>query len=246
MDAGLLFIRDLAVVLLVAALVGALFRKMGLSPVVGYLVAGMVVGPYTPPFSLVTDPERVRTLSQLGLVFLMFFVGLGLSLRRIRQLGVPLLLATGITALLVFSFTRILAETLGWGVTPGLFLAAMLMVSSSAIITKTLSEAGLTHEKFAQRAMGITILEDVVAVVMITLLDARVAPDGAGAGVGGLGRVLGLLGGFVALLVVVGFLIVPRFLQRLARSADYDLRVASISGMLLGTAFASTPIWAMM
>ena len=244
MDDGLYFIRDLAVVLLCAALVGALFRRLGLSPVVGYLAAGMIVGPYTPPFSLVTDPERVRTLSQLGLVFLMFFVGLGLSLRRIRQLGVPLLLATAFTALLVFVLTRALAGALGWGATPGLFLAAMLMVSSSAIITKTLSEAGLTHEKFAQRALGITILEDVVAVVMITLLAARVAPDGGsgGAGIVGLGRVLGLLGGFVALLVVVGFLIVPRFLQRLARASDYDLKVASISGMLLGTAFLAA--WA--
>lgn len=244
MDSGLFLIRDLAVVLLCAALVGTLFRRLGLSPVVGYLAAGMIVGPYTPPFSLVTDPDRVRTLSQLGLVFLMFFVGLGLSLRRIRQLGVPLLLATALTAAMVFAFTRMLAGTLGWGVTPGLFLAAMLMVSSSAIITKTLSEAGLSHEKFAQRALGVTILEDVVAVVMITLLAARVAPDGdAGSGgLGGVGRVLGLLGGFVALLVVVGFLIVPRFLQRLARASDADLKVASLAGLLLGTAFLAA--WA--
>ncbi|MDE1169686.1 MAG: cation:proton antiporter [Verrucomicrobium sp.] len=236
---SLLFIRDLAVVLLVAAAIGALFRKLGLSLVVGYLVAGLIIGPHTPPFSLVSDVHRIETLSQLGLVFLMFFVGLELSLRRIRRLGISLVLATGLTAFLVFHLTKILAASLGWGPTPGLVLASMLMVSSSAIITKTLSEAGLTHETFAQRALGMMILEDVVAVVMLTLITARVSAEGASAN---LGRVMGLLGGFVVLLIVVGLLVVPRFLRRLAKASDADLKVSVVAGVLMGAAFLAA--WA--
>ena len=104
----------------------------------------MVVGPYRQPFSLVADVGRIETLGQVGLVFLMFGIGLGLSLRKLRRLGFELLLATAIGALLMFYLTRWLCAAMGWGTTEGLFLAGMLMVSSSAIISKVLQETGRT------------------------------------------------------------------------------------------------------
>jgi CPA2 family monovalent cation:H+ antiporter-2 len=233
MDLGLLFIRDLAVVLLVAAAVGAIFRWLKLSVVVGYLVAGMIVGPYT-PIRFVSDIGRLHTLSELGLVFLMFFIGMELSLGRLRRLGMPLVATVGVTAWLVFHASRILGESLGWTPTAGLFLAAMLMVSSSAIISKTLSEAGYSHEKFGRRALGMSLMEDVVAVVMLTLLTARVADTDVPVGIV---RTLGMLGGFIALLVALGLLIVPNLLRRLAKSSDSDLKVATVAGVLLWVAF---------
>jgi len=244
MEEGLLLIRDLAVVLLFAAGAGVLFRKFGLSTVVAYLAAGMVVGPNTPPFSLVHDTERIHTLSELGLVFLMFFVGMELSLRRVRQLGVPLLLMTAGTAGAVFWFSQGLAKALGWHGDSGLYLAGMLMVSSSAIITKTLGESGATHERFARRALGMMVLEDIVAVVMLALLATKGAAAHGGEGAPGaapeefdLGRMLVLMGGFVAIMVVAGILVVPTFLRRVAKVADVDLRVAAVAGVLLGIAY---------
>lgn len=111
------------------------------------MVAGMVVGPYRQPFSLVADVGRIETLGQVGLVFLMFGIGLGLSLRKLRRLGFERLLATAIGALLMFYLTRWLCAAMGWGTTEGLFLAGMLMVSSSAIISKVLQETGANHER---------------------------------------------------------------------------------------------------
>ena len=86
---GIEFIQDLAVVLLVAGLVGWLCHRINLSVIVGFLGAGMLIGPFTPPFSLVTDPARIDTLAQMGLVFLMFSIGMKLSLRKLRRLGLP-------------------------------------------------------------------------------------------------------------------------------------------------------------
>lgn len=119
MEEGLLLIRDLAVVLSFAAAAGVLLRKIGISTVVAYLAAGMIVGPNTPPFSLVHDIARIHTLSELGLVFLMFFVGMELSLRRVRQLGAPLLLITAGTAGGVFWLSQGLTQALGWDPTAG-------------------------------------------------------------------------------------------------------------------------------
>ena len=88
---GFHLIQDLAVILVVAGVAGWICQRAGLSVVVGFLVAGMLIGPHTPPFALVTEVERVETLAQLGLVFLMFSIGLQLSLRKLRRLGVGLL-----------------------------------------------------------------------------------------------------------------------------------------------------------
>ncbi|MFM7100248.1 MAG: cation:proton antiporter, partial [Verrucomicrobiota bacterium] len=117
------FIRDLAVITGVAAAAGWLCRWLGLSGVVGYLLAGIIIGPHTPPFALVSSVERVRMLADFGLVFLMFSVGMGLSLARLKRLGLSLVLATVVGALLVLNLSRVLGALLGWGTTESLFLA---------------------------------------------------------------------------------------------------------------------------
>src|SRR5687768_13190011 len=136
------FIQDLAVILVVAAVVGWICQRIGLSVIVGFLVAGMVVGPRTPPFTLVADIERIKTLADIGLVFLMFSIGLQLSLRKMRRLGLSLMFATFVGAIVMYYLTRLLGVALGWESSWSLFLAGMLMVSSSAIISKILHETG--------------------------------------------------------------------------------------------------------
>jgi CPA2 family monovalent cation:H+ antiporter-2 len=107
----------------------------------------LVVGPYTPPFALVTDVPRVETLAQLGLVFLMFSLGLRLSLRKLQRLGLSLMLAVAVSAGVIYALTRLLGAAVGLSGVDSLFLAGMLMVSSSAIISKILLEVGATHER---------------------------------------------------------------------------------------------------
>ncbi len=239
---GLDFIQDLAIVMVVAGLAGWICQRIGLSSVVGFLFAGIVIGPYTPPFAFIADLDRVHTLSQLGLVFLMFSVGMGLSIRRLRRMGLGALVATALGALLVFGATRSAALFIGWTPTQSLFLAAMLMVSSSAIINKVLQEIGATHEPASRRALGITVLEDVVAVVMLTILTSVTRVAGGEAASAPIAQTLGLIMVFVIVIVIAGLLLVPRFLGTLARTADVDLQTILIVGMLLGSALLA--VWA--
>ena len=234
---GFLFIQDLAVILAAAGVVGWLCQRLKLSVIVGFLVAGMVVGPHTPPFSLVTDLERIDALAQVGLIFLMFSIGLGLSVRRLRRMGFGLLFATGVGALLMYYLTRLLGEAIGLSTVQGLFLAGMLMVSSSAIIGKILHETGANHERAAQLAMGVSVLEDIVAVVMLTLLSSLVQLGGAGGGpVAAVGPTVLKLGAFVALAGVGGLLLVPWLLKRMSISVDEELQTLGLAGLLFGLA----------
>ena len=234
---GIEFIQDLAVVMLVAGLVGWACHRAGLSVIVGYLAAGMVIGPYTPPFSLVTDAGRIETLAQVGLVFLMFSIGMKLSLRKLRRLGLPLLVATGITALIVYNLSQLGSPLLGYTGSSAVFFGAMLIVSSSAIISKVLQETGLTHEKSGQMAMGITVLEDVVAVISLAMLNSVVLFGGMGGAK--VGETLGLLTAFVALAGVIGLLAVPWLLRRLGESASEELQTLVVAGLMLGLALTA-------
>ena len=231
---GIDFIKDLAVVMLIAGLVGWACLRAGLSVVVGFLVAGMVIGPYTPPFSLVSDIGRIETLAQVGLIFLMFSIGMGLSLRKLRRLGLSLVLATFTGAIVMYNLTRALGGTLGWNPLETTFLAAMLMVSSSAIISKILAKTGATHEKIGQMAMGVAVLEDVVAIVMLTILNSLVQIGGAKTSIGG---TLGLLGAFITLAGIGGMLIVPWLLKKLSHTAGEELSTIVVAGLLFVLAF---------
>ncbi|BET65281.1 cation:proton antiporter [Opitutales bacterium ASA1] len=231
------FIQDLAVIMIAAACGGLLCKRIGLSPIVGYLAAGIIVGPFTPPYSFVEDIERVHVLAQLGLVFLMFGIGLGFSISRIKQLGFPVLIATAGTAFFVFNTARVGGGLVGLDRVGSIFFAGMLLSSSSAVIGKILSESGRTHEKSSQLALGITLSEDMVAIVMLTLLGSYVQFGTEPAGDGSGGRVLetlALFGGFVLTLAAVGLLIVPRVLRRLSREANAELETIFVAALLFG------------
>jgi monovalent cation:H+ antiporter-2, CPA2 family len=232
---GIDFIQDLAVILVAAGILGWACQRAGLSVVVGFIAAGILVGPHTPPFAFITDSIRIETAAQVGIVFLMFSIGLRLSLRRLRRLGLTLLIAVFLAAGIVYYFSRLFGAVMGFGGTQSLFLAAMFMVSSSAIISKVLAETGVTHERSGQLAMGVTVLEDVVAIIMLTVLNSVVQFGGLGQGPR-LTETLGMFGAFVVLAVVAGLLLVPWLLRRMSIAVEEELQTLGMAGLLFGLA----------
>jgi CPA2 family monovalent cation:H+ antiporter-2 len=235
----LTLVQDLAIVTLIAGVAGLLCQRLGLSSVLGFLVAGILVGPHSPILASISDRARIETLSQLGLVFLMFSIGLELSLAKLRRMGFGLMLAVGLGALFVFTAARAICPLFGIGAAETLFVASMLLASSSAIIAKVLSESGLSHQRAGTLAISITVLEDTVAVIVLTLLSSaaqiRRTPEA------GLGKTLGVLLVFVTIVIVVGLLFLPRILRRL-NSAGTDLMTIGVAGLVLGIAVLAVKI----
>ena len=226
------FLHDLAMVMLAAGVVTVVFRLLRQPVVLGYIVAGVLIGPHTPPYSLVTDEATIRTLAELGIVFLLFSLGLEFSLRHLRQVGVTALVAAlaGVVAMLGLGY--VIGIGFGWRAMDALFLGAMLAISSTTITVKAIEELNLKKQHFARVVFAILIVEDVLAIGMIALLSG-IAATGAVEGAQVL-RTLGTLTVFLVAALVLGILIVPRLLDFIAKFQSNEMLLVAVLGLLFG------------
>lgn len=226
------FIQDLAVIMLIAGLVTVVFHQLKQPVVLGYIIAGVIIGPHTPPFALIQDEHTIRTLSELGVVFLLFALGLEFSVRKLASVGVTAFIAavTEIAAMLWIGYG--VGQWFGWSRMDSIFLGAILSISSTTIIVKALDELKLKNERFAHLIFGILIIEDILAIAMIALLSA-IATTGqvdAPAVFGTLGK----LSLFMVVALVLGILIVPRLLAYVARFQSSEMLLITVLGLCFG------------
>lgn len=226
------FLQDLAVVMMLAGLVTVLFHQMGQPVVLGYILAGMIIGPHTPPFGLVTDEESIKTLADVGVVLLMFSLGLDFNLGKLKRVGGPAVIAA-LLEIFAMGWTGYeLGRLFGWGTTDSLFLGAMLSMSSTTIIVKVLAEFDQMRERFAQLIFGILIIEDILGIAMIALLSG-IGTTGA-LGAGAVGVTLGKLGVFLVVVLVAGLILVPRLLGYVARFKRDEMLLVTVLALCFG------------
>jgi monovalent cation:H+ antiporter-2, CPA2 family len=232
MHAVELFIQDLAVIMLVAGIVTIIFYRFRQPVVLGYIVAGAIIGPHTPPFSMIVDEQTVHILSELGVIFLLFSLGLEFSLKKLAKVGTTAVVVAIVEIALMLWAGYQLGLYFGWKTMDAVFLGAMLAVSSTTIIVKALNELGMKHETFAQIIFGILIVEDILAIGMIALLSG-IATSGAVDSTEVVTTV-GKLLLFMTVALVVGILIVPRILAYVARFKSNEMLLVAVLGILFG------------
>jgi monovalent cation:H+ antiporter-2, CPA2 family len=227
-------LRDLAVVLAVSGAVTAVFHQLRLPVVLGYLIAGVFIGPHTPPFALVTDTHTIETLAELGVILLLFSIGLEFSLRKLQRVGLIAVVVAAVEVSGMFALGYTAGQLLGWNHADSMFLGAILSISSTTIIVKALSELGLTRAKFARVVLGVLIVEDVVAIVLLVVMSGF-----ATAGTVELRDVVMAIAGvtlFAVTLVVIGLLAVPRLLRWLAGFPVREVLTISVLGLCFAIA----------
>jgi CPA2 family monovalent cation:H+ antiporter-2 len=229
---GLAFLQDLAVVMIAAALAAVLCHRLRQPVVLGYILAGLLIGPHTPPASFIQNEESIATLAELGIVFLMFSLGLEFNLRKLRAVGSTAVLASGLEIVLMVAVGYQIGRWFGWTTMDSLFLGAMLSISSTTIIVKALGELGLSKEPFARLIFGILIIEDLLAIVMLALLSG-IAMTGS-LGLAQAGATIGKLSVFLAATLVAGLVGVPRFLGFVGRFRSNELLLISVLGLCFG------------
>lgn len=204
-------ISDLALILIVAGVVTLIFKRLKQPLVLGYIVAGFLAGPHMPYTPSVEDLTSIHLWSEIGVIFLMFTLGLEFSFKKIVKMGIGPVIAACTVMFCMIGVGRFLGTLFGWDSMNSLFLGGMLAMSSTTIIYKALDDLGLRQQKFAGEVLSVLILEDILGILLMVVLSAlAVSRHFEGAEL--MGSLL-KLGFFLILWFVVGVYVVPLFLR---------------------------------
>jgi len=232
-------LRDLAIVMTVAAGAILLCHWLKQPVVIGYLLAGLLIGPHTPRFSFVSDLDVIHTLAELGLVFLMFALGLEFNLPQLRKTGLRGAFAAvvEVTTMLLIGYG--LGRLFGWNRVDSMFLASILAISSTTIIVKVFTDFKMLNEDFVRIVFAILILEDIAAVLILSVLTG-LGEGGNGAGARQAVEAFLRISFFIVLFLLVGLSLVPRFMRRVARLRNKEtLGIVTLGFCLGGSLVAS-------
>lgn len=225
------FIRDLAMVMLVAGATTIVFQRLHWPVLPGYILAGVLIGPHTPGM-LVADPRAIDDISNLGVVLLMFTLGLEFSLRKLRAAGVGVLLVAVAEVGLMLWIGSGIGGLFGWKGMDSLFLGAIVSLSSTMVATRTLAESGERNQPFAHLVVGLLVAEDMLTILLLTMLTA--------VAIGGSVRaetaftLIGHLGLFVVAGMVLGLLLLPRLVDYVAGFGKDETLLVSVLGICFG------------
>lgn len=213
------FFQDLAMLMAVAGIVAIVFDRLKWPKVLGYIFAGILMSKYTWGGSFLADETSVQTIGQLGIVMLMFSLGLGFSTSELKSIkGVVLPVALIDVVLMTWIGYTVGTRVFGWGTVPSLFLGAAICDSATTLLAKVIGELRWNDRPFVKFVMGTSVCEDILCVGMIALITG--VANGRGMSVGEVGLSLGALGIFFLATLVAGFAIVPRLLKSVAKRGD--------------------------
>ena len=233
-------IKDLALILVVAGIVTIIFKRLKQPLVLGYVVAGFLVSPNMPYIMSVVDIADIHTWADIGVMFLLFSLGLDFSFKKILKMGSSPIIATCAIVFCMMALGMIVGHSFGWGRMDCIFLGGMLAMSSTTIISKAFDDLGLRQQRFASMVMSVLILEDMLAIVMMVMLSALAS----GANLDG-GQMVGSvvrIGFFLVLWFVVGIFAIPWLLRSSRTLINNETLLIIALGLCCAMAVISTKV----
>ena len=233
-------INDLAYILVSAGIVTIVFKRLKQPLVLGYIVAGFLVSPHMPYTASVVDTENVHLWADIGVMFLLFSLGLDFSFKKILKMGASPIISTVSIIFCMSMLGIVVGHGFGWSRMDCIFLGGMLAMSSTTIIYKAFDDLGLRQQQFASMVMSVLILEDILAIVMMVMLSAIASgnnPDG--------GQMLGSvvkIGFFLVLWLVVGIFAIPAFLRKVRSIVNDEVLLIVALGLCCAMAVFSTKV----
>ena len=232
-------ITDLAMILLVAGVTTILFKKINQPLVLGYIIAGFITGPNFSFFPTITDKVNVQSWSEIGVIFLLFALGLEFSFYKLKKVGSTAFVSTAVIICSMLFVGYGVGQLLGWGHMDSIFLGGMLSMSSTAIIIKAFDDLNLRNQSFTEVVFGVLIVEDIAGIAMMVIL-STIAVATSGISTSELMLSVGRLVFFLVLWFVAGMYLIPTFFKKAQDfMTDETLVVVSI-GLCLGMVFLAT------
>lgn len=231
---------NITIALVLAFVGGVLARRIGLPTIVGYLIAGIAISPFTPGF--VGDLETIQQLAEMGVIFLMFGVGLHFSFKdlwNVRDIAIPgALIQTLIASLLGFG----LSQLWGWPPLAGIVLGLAISVASTVVLLRGLIDNNLLNSPHGQSAVGWLVMEDILSVAILIIMPVLSSGDGGFSWVN-LGVTLLKAAAFVLIMGFIGIRVIPWLLERIAHTRSRELFILAVLAITLGTAMGASNLF---
>jgi CPA2 family monovalent cation:H+ antiporter-2 len=250
-----LIVQDFAIIMIIAAVMLVITYKFRQPMVIGYIIAGMIVGPYTPPFSLISSVQTVNVLSELGIIMLLFVIGTEFPIAKLKSVGkisIMIALPESIGTLLIIFFV---AQAFGFSFFDSMFLALAMSITSTVVTVKILEDLNIIRDRSSTLILGILIIEDIIAISALAILQSVAATTTTQSISGIIGMVEGvnsqgasilkivisitIVGAFMGSILILGSRFIPAMLDKVGRTNNYELLLIVILGLAFGLSFAA-------
>jgi CPA2 family monovalent cation:H+ antiporter-2 len=232
-------VQDFAVIMIVAAIMLFITHKLKQSMVIGYLIAGMIIGPYTPPFTLINEIETVNIFAELGIIMLLFVIGIEFPIAKLKQIG-KISMMVGLTESIgTLIITFFVAQRLGFTIFDSMFLGLAMSITSTVVTIKILEELGKIKERTSMLILGILIVEDIVAVSALAILQsiAVAATNTEEIAIFPISISIAIAVVFIGSILILGSKFLPNLIDKVGKTNDYALLLIVILGLAFGLSF---------
>jgi CPA2 family monovalent cation:H+ antiporter-2 len=234
-------IQDFAIIMILASVMALISYKLKQPLVIGYIIAGIIIGPHTPPFSLIWHLDILNLFAEIGIILLLFVVGMEFPIEKLRSIGKKASIIAMAEALGTFAVGFIVAQYLHYSVYNSLFLALAISVTSTVIVMRILEELDMIKSEAATIILGVAIIEDIIIISMLAILQS----------VGSTGHVsifpnlvisVGTVLAFIGGVLIIGSKTIPRFVNYIGRTNQHDLLIIAVMGVAFGLSFIANQI----
>jgi CPA2 family monovalent cation:H+ antiporter-2 len=236
-------VQDFAVIMIVSSVMALLSYKLKQPMVIGYILAGMIIGPYTPPFSLIRNVDVLNLFAEIGIILLLFVVGMEFPIEKLRKIGKKAFVIAVSEALGTFVIGLVIGtQVLHYSFSNGLFLALAISVTSTVIVMRILEELDMVKEEASTLILGVAVIEDIIIISMLAILQSITSSGGGQLSVGEL--VISILSvlAFIGGVLFIGSRVVPKFVNYVGSTNQHDLLIVTVLGVAFGLSFVAYEI----
>src|SRR5215212_10303564 len=234
---GDLIVQDFAVIMIIAAVMLIITYKLKQPMVIGYIVAGMIIGPYTPPFSLISSIQTVNVLSELGIIMLLFVIGTEFPIAKLKSVSKTSIIVGIPESLGTLFIVFFIAQTLGFSFFDSVFIALAMSITSTVVTIKILEELNVVRDRSSVLILGILIIEDIIAVSALAILQSTAVAGANQVSIIQITLSIGVVLAFIASILVLGSKFIPGALDKVGKTNDYALLLIVILGLAFGLSF---------
>src|SRR5918994_3699954 len=235
-----LIVRDFAIIMILATVMALISHRLKQPMVIAYIIAGMIIGPYTPPFSLISQTDTLEVFAEIGVILLLFVVGMEFPIAKLRQVGGKASIIAAAEAGGTFLAGIVAGQMLGFSFYDSLFVALAISVTSTVIVMRVLEEMKLIKDQSSTLILGVAIIEDIIIISMLAILQS-VGSTGNLSFID-IGFSIGITIAFIAGVLLIGSKTVPKLVDYVSRTNQHDVLVVAMLGVAFGLAFVAYQI----